>query len=69
MVFSYLSSYTKLSLCFVLQELESICYDAADFDGLPFDFYGGYIGYIGYASHLYMCFLNTSINTTIIHSI
>ncbi|XP_047955251.1 aminodeoxychorismate synthase, chloroplastic isoform X1 [Salvia hispanica] len=33
---------------FLNQELESICYDAADFDGLPFDFYGGYIGYIGY---------------------
>ncbi|XP_057809332.1 aminodeoxychorismate synthase, chloroplastic [Salvia miltiorrhiza] len=33
---------------FLDQELKSICYDAADFDGLPFDFYGGYIGYIGY---------------------
>lgn len=33
---------------FLNQELESFCYDAADFEGLPFDFYGGYIGYIGY---------------------
>lgn len=36
----------------MLQELESFCYDAADFEGLPFDFYGGYIGYIGYVSYL-----------------
>ncbi|KAI3470453.1 hypothetical protein Pfo_027116 [Paulownia fortunei] len=33
---------------FLNQELQSFCYDAADYEGLPFDFYGGYIGYIGY---------------------
>ncbi|KAG8390640.1 hypothetical protein BUALT_Bualt01G0104700 [Buddleja alternifolia] len=33
---------------FLNQELQSICYDATDYEGLPFDFYGGYIGYIGY---------------------
>ncbi|KAL8519428.1 hypothetical protein ACS0TY_010387 [Phlomoides rotata] len=33
---------------FLNQELHSFRYDATDYEGLPFDFYGGYIGYIGY---------------------
>ncbi|KAK4436018.1 Aminodeoxychorismate synthase, chloroplastic [Sesamum alatum] len=33
---------------FLNQELQSFRYDAADYEGLPFDFFGGYIGYIGY---------------------
>ncbi|KAL2249246.1 UNVERIFIED_CONTAM: Aminodeoxychorismate synthase, chloroplastic [Sesamum indicum] len=33
---------------FLNQELQSFCYDAADYEGLPFDFFGGYIGYVGY---------------------
>ncbi|KAL8051804.1 hypothetical protein ABFX02_06G172300 [Erythranthe guttata] len=33
---------------FLNQELQSFRYDAADYEGLPFDFYGGYVGYIGY---------------------
>ncbi|XP_075502799.1 aminodeoxychorismate synthase, chloroplastic-like isoform X1 [Primulina tabacum] len=33
---------------FLNKELRSFCYDASDYEGLPFDFYGGYVGYIGY---------------------
>ncbi|EPS74572.1 aminodeoxychorismate synthase/glutamine amidotransferase, partial [Genlisea aurea] len=33
---------------FLNRELQSFCYDAADYEGLPFDFFGGYVGYIGY---------------------
>ncbi|KAJ4720812.1 Aminodeoxychorismate synthase, chloroplastic [Melia azedarach] len=33
---------------FLNKELLSIHYEEKDYEGLPFDFYGGYIGYIGY---------------------
>ncbi|KAK1438517.1 hypothetical protein QVD17_04326 [Tagetes erecta] len=33
---------------FMNKELQSIHYDAKDYEGLPFEFYGGYIGYLGY---------------------
>lgn len=35
-------------LDYLNKELGSFCYDEKDYEGLPFDFYGGYIGYIGY---------------------
>ncbi|KAJ4903197.1 hypothetical protein Rs2_17148 [Raphanus sativus] len=33
---------------FLRKELSSISYDEKDFEGFPFDFYGGYVGCIGY---------------------
>ncbi|XP_047334370.1 aminodeoxychorismate synthase, chloroplastic [Impatiens glandulifera] len=33
---------------FLNKELQSISFEASDYEGLPFNFYGGYIGYIGY---------------------
>ncbi|CAF1863801.1 hypothetical protein Bca52824_045597 [Brassica carinata] len=35
-------------LDFLRKELSSISYDEKDFEGLPFEFYGGYVGCIGY---------------------
>ncbi|KAK9913250.1 hypothetical protein M0R45_037073 [Rubus argutus] len=35
-------------LDFLKKELLSFCYDEKDYEGLPFDFHGGYIGYLGY---------------------
>ncbi|XP_057979569.1 aminodeoxychorismate synthase, chloroplastic isoform X2 [Malania oleifera] len=33
---------------FLNKELQSFCYEEKEYEGLPFDFFGGYIGYIGY---------------------
>nr|XP_019707543.1 probable aminodeoxychorismate synthase, chloroplastic isoform X2 [Elaeis guineensis] len=33
---------------FLNKELQSFCYDKKDYEGLPFDFCGGFIGFIGY---------------------
>ncbi|KAL8253243.1 hypothetical protein R6Q59_036936 [Mikania micrantha] len=33
---------------FLNKELQSIHYDEKDCEGLPFEFYGGYVGYLGY---------------------
>ncbi|KAG1331965.1 Aminodeoxychorismate synthase, chloroplastic [Cocos nucifera] len=33
---------------FLNKELQSFHYDNKDYEGLPFDFYGGFIGFIGY---------------------
>lgn len=33
---------------FLNKEIESIQYNEKDFEGLPFDFHGGFVGYLGY---------------------
>ncbi|ONK69521.1 uncharacterized protein A4U43_C05F23850 [Asparagus officinalis] len=35
-------------LNFLNKELQSFCYDKEDYEGLPFDFFGGFIGYFGF---------------------
>lgn len=46
--FSFYSSLIHKYVAFImLQELQSFHYDEEDYEGLPFDFHGGYVGYIG----------------------
>lgn len=35
-----------------LQEIESIQYNEKDYEGLPFEFHGGFVGYLGYVDFL-----------------
>jgi hypothetical protein len=42
------SESSNLSVFRILQEIESIEYNKKDFEGLPFDFHGGFVGYLGY---------------------